>query len=55
MFADDTNIFFTNKRIPILFEIVNRELVHIIEWFRANTLREEILAERKFGGFGVFA
>ena len=38
MFADDTNLFYSNKNIDILFEIVNKELVNINNWFIANKL-----------------
>ena len=38
MFADDTNLFFSNKNIKILFETVNRELLNINIWFQANKL-----------------
>ena len=38
MFADDTNFFYTNKNIKVLFEIVNKELHYVNEWFIANKL-----------------
>ena len=37
MFADDTNLFYSNKDINTLFKIAN-ELNEINEWFRANKL-----------------
>ena len=37
MFADDTNLFYSNKNIISLFEVVNKELVNIV-WFQANKL-----------------
>ena len=36
MFADDTNFFYTNKKIKVLFETVNKELRYVNEWFLAN-------------------
>ena len=38
MFADDTNIFFSNSNIKILFATVNHELEKISLWFIANRL-----------------
>ena len=38
MFADDTNLFYSNKNIDTLFEIVNKELIKINIWFQANKL-----------------
>ena len=38
MFADDTNLFCSNKNIDTLFETVNKELVNINVWFQANKL-----------------
>ena len=38
MFADDTNLFYSNKDINTLFKIANEELNEIDEWFRANKL-----------------
>ena len=38
MFADDTNLFYSNKNITSLFEVVNKELVNINIWFQANKL-----------------
>ena len=38
MFADDTNLFFSNHDIKTLFQIVNQELINIHEWFKANQL-----------------
>ena len=38
MFADDTNLFFSNRYIKTLFQIVNQELINIHEWFKANKL-----------------
>ena len=38
MFADDTNLFYSNENIDTLFETVNKELVNINVWFQANKL-----------------
>ena len=38
MFADDTNLFYSNENVDILFESVNKELVNINTWFQANKL-----------------
>ena len=38
MFADDTNLFFSNSNIKTLFATVNHELEKISLWFIANRL-----------------
>ena len=38
LFADDTNIFYSNKDIKNIFEITNTELKKLSEWFKANKL-----------------
>ena len=38
MFADDSNLFFTQKDIRYLFQIVNQELENINQWFVSNKL-----------------
>ena len=38
MFTDDTNLFYSNKNIKILFKEMNIELKNISEWLRANKL-----------------
>ena len=38
MFADDTNLFFSNCNIPVLFANVNSEISKINQWFLANKL-----------------
>ena len=38
MFANDTDLFYTNKNIKVLFETVNKELRYDNEWFIANKL-----------------
>ena len=37
MFADDTNLFYSNENINTLFDTVNKEL-NINVWFQANKL-----------------
>ena len=36
MYADNTNLFYSNNHIEILFSTVNMELEKISEWFKAN-------------------
>jgi len=38
LFADDTNIFYSNKSHAELSEVVNRELTKLSSWFLANRL-----------------
>ena len=38
MFADDTNIFFSDKHITSLFSTMNNELKNIQKWFNSNKL-----------------
>ena len=38
IFADDTNLFFSNYNIPVLFATINSELSKISQWFLANKL-----------------
>ena len=38
MFADDTNLFYAHRDLEVIFNVVNRELNNICEWFRANKL-----------------
>ena len=38
MFADDTNIFFSDKHITSLFSTMNNELKNIQSWFNSNKL-----------------
>ena len=38
MFADDTNLIFSNCDIPVLFATVNSELSKINQWLFANKL-----------------
>ena len=43
MFADDTNLFYSNENITSLFETVNRELGNINLWFQANKLSLNVI------------
>ena len=38
MFADDTNLFYSNNSISELFENVNKELANVTDWCFANKL-----------------
>ena len=38
MFADDTDLFFSNCNIPVLFATVNSKLSKIKQWSLANKL-----------------
>ena len=38
MFTDDTNLFYAEKNIKTLFEIVNNELQKMSQWFISNKL-----------------
>lgn len=38
LFADDTNILYSNKDINALYEIINHELKNLHDWFKANKL-----------------
>ena len=38
LFADDTNLFYSNPDINVLFQIVNLELSKLDQWFKANKL-----------------
>ena len=38
MFAYDTNLFYTNKNVKVLFETVNKEVHYVNEWLIANKL-----------------
>ena len=38
MYADDTNLFYSNNDIKTLFSRVNMEFEQICEWFKANKL-----------------
>ena len=37
-FADDTNLFYSQKDLKILFNTANKELDHIRNWFNVNKL-----------------
>ena len=34
MFAYDTNLFYTNKNVKVLFETVNKEVHYVNEWLK---------------------
>ena len=38
LFADDTNILYSNKNIDILYETLNNELEKVSKWLIANRL-----------------
>ena len=38
LFADDTTVYFANKSIDTLFEIMSQELNSLSDWLRANKL-----------------
>ena len=38
MFADDTNVFYTGKRIGEVNNVVNNELKQTSQWFKVNKL-----------------
>ena len=38
MFADDTNLFFSNENIGKLLYQMNKELKSVSTWFKANKL-----------------
>ena len=42
MFADDTNLFLSDKNIGELFQQMNKELKCVSTWFKANKLSIDI-------------
>ena len=38
MFVDDTNLFYIDKNIKVLFETISKQLQYVNEWFVANKL-----------------
>ena len=38
MFADDTNVLFSHKKLPDLIATLNSELSNILSWFKCNKL-----------------
>ena len=50
LFADDTNLFYSNHNIYDLVSTVNSELSKLCEWFRANRLSLNV-KKNKFHSF----
>ena len=46
MFADDSTLFFTQKDIRYLFQIVNQELENINQWFISNKLSLNLILHK---------
>ena len=46
MFADDTNLFYTEENIKTLYDIVNIELQKISRWFISNKLSLNVTKTR---------
>ena len=42
MFADDKNLFISDKNIGELFKKMNKELKNVSTWFKANKLSVNI-------------
>ena len=38
LFADDSNLFYSHKNVDNLINTVNRELIHVSNWIKANKL-----------------
>ena len=38
IFADDTNIYFSNENIKVVEKTMNEELIKLVSWFKANKL-----------------
>ena len=38
LFADDTSIFYSNKDIKIIENVVNKEICSVAQWLSANKL-----------------
>ena len=57
LFADDINIFFSNKSIDYYFEVFNNELINLSEWFKANKLSLNLTKKQDIlflaGGKGI--
>ena len=47
LFADDTNIFFSDKSIDYCFEIFKNELINLSEWYKANKLSLKNLKKKQ--------
>ena len=55
LFADDTNVFYSNNDINILQEVINKELKKLSLWLEVNKLslnvQKTFLMYRKFYDF----
>ena len=38
LFADDSNLFYSNENLNVLFEVMNKELQTLTTWFSVNRL-----------------
>ena len=38
LFADDTNVFYSDKNLNVLKKVMNEELLHLTDWLKANKL-----------------
>ena len=38
LFADDTNLFFSDFDFPTLMNLINSEILNLSNWFKANKL-----------------
>jgi hypothetical protein len=38
LFADDTNVFYSDSELPALVNVINNEMKNLSEWFLANRL-----------------
>ena len=38
LFADDTNLFFSDFDFPTLMKLINSEILNLSNWFKANKL-----------------
>ena len=50
MFPDDTNIFFSQSDINVLFDKMNEEMTNITNWLNANKLSSNV-KETKYSFF----
>ena len=38
LFADDTNVFYSDSELPVSVNVINNEMKNLSEWFLANRL-----------------